>query len=490
MNLGEMIELGEAFKRLAALPGAAFAETPEVCRVDQLPGLSSHDLSELGRLAVTLARSNYGELEVFGEISGQIDFHQKDNTGLDGEAVSVRATKRVGAGTALFLTLGGFETALENNQFMLSTNQIWVAEAFQSFSTQRCFYSSWGAVPEATAMADAFDSPRRLVRDESQHFTPKDIAPWYLTSGGQDTSRVFGAWKRRALTSLAFALPTEIRQDGETHQVVMKGARSAFAMVDGGEAPLALFEPLNDAIRWVYDQRRDTETKFHLLNNHLALYWVEGTKWPEGLKNVLDSALASAREAFAFHLQEDSKEAIKSLGDLRKALQDDVSRSQVATRDLLSALWRDAAIAGAVFALRTASTNAANVNLIATSAAALLSISLVTTVLSNWRFDALAKKVRGQWRKRLYAFMSNEQWADLVLRPIARARWVYRLSILPVALVYIALISLLLWVSYPTQMEALGAYLIGTAESVGRWVEGIRIQITPAETPAASALPG
>jgi hypothetical protein len=174
-----------------------------------------------------------------------------------------------------------------------------------------------------------------------------------------------------------------------------------------------------------------------------------------GLIGVLDHALASAREAFAFHLQEDSKEAIKSLGDLRKALQEEVARSQTATRDLLSALWRDAAIAGAAFALRSATTNSSAINIASLGAATLLFASLLTTVLSNWRFDVLAKQVRAQWRQRLYAFMSEKQWIELVTQPVSRARWVYRFSIVPVFAVYAVLIGSLLWVVYPAEVMAI-----------------------------------
>ena len=118
----------------------------------------------------------------------------------------------------------------------------------------------------------------------------------------------------------------------------------------------------------------------------------------------------------------------------------------------MSALWRDAAIAGAVFALRSATTNSVAVNLVSLGAASLLFVSLLTTVISNWRFDALAKRVRGQWRKRLYAFMSDPQWNELVTRPISQARWVYRIAIAPVTAVYLVLIGTLLWLANPAEV--------------------------------------
>lgn len=479
MTLDEMIELGVLFQRLAASNGAVFSETTSVCRVDQISKITAADFKRVSDLAFAMAQTERGKLDVFGSISGGVDLATGDLSSLDGEAVTVRLTKNVEAEMAYFVTRRGFETALSDAEFMRGARKIWIAEDFLPFSTRSCVYLPWGSAVENKHLEDTFDSPRRLVRDHSYLLAPTDIRPWYLTIPGDETSGVFAAWKEAAVKNLIFCLPTEIRASGEIRQVVLKGARSAFADVDLSKPQSQLFDVVTDAVRWVYDQRRDTETKFHLLNNHLALYWPEKAKWPLGLAGVLDHALASAREAFAFHLQDDSKEAIKSLGDLRKALQEEVARSQTVTRDLLSALWRDAAIAGAAFALRSATTNASAVNIASLGAAALLLASLLTTVLSNWRFDVLAKQVRGQWRQRLYSFMSEMQWRELVIRPISRARWVYRASIIPVFAVYVVLIGALLWVVYPAEVMALVGAVLALLSDAWRSIGDLWARFTP-----------
>lgn len=491
MTFEDMIELGAVFQRLAASEDATLAETAETCRVDQVPAVSREDLNRVSKLASLLSQSNLGTLAVFGEISGEVDLDGEDLSGIGGEAVSIRLMKSTQRNAAYFVTLAGFKAALCDSQFMLDAGTIWVADDFLPFSTQACVYAPWDGALNPKSSEDRFDSPRRLVRDQSYRLAPSDVRPWYLTAPGDERSAVFAAWKEQAVRNLAFCLPTEVRASADCLQVVLKGARSAFADVDLAPSQSQLFDTVAEAVRWVYDHRRDTETKFHLLNNHLALYWPEGAKWPFGLAGVLDHALASAREAFAFHLQDDSKEAIKSLGDLRKALQEDVARSQTATRDLLSALWRDAAIAGAAFALRSATTNSPAVNLVSLGAAVLLFVSLLTTILANWRFDVLAKAVRAQWRQRLYAFMSEPQWTDLVTRPVSRARWVYRISIVPVSVVYLVLIAALLWVAYPEEVIAVGGYLLNLPSLFGQiavdiWQTPAPIQSSPIVPPPAT----
>ena len=468
MTLEEMIELSAVFRRLAATEGAVFSETATTCRVDQVSAVSADDLKRIVRLAALLLQGNLGTLAVFGAISGEIVLDGESQPGISDEAISVRLLKKAKSNSAYFVTLDGFSAALGDADFMMDAQTIWIADNFLPFATQACVYAPWGSAIASKSSDDRFDSPRRLVRDESYRLTPSDVRPWYLTIPGDEESSAFAAWKEQAVRSLVFCLPTEIRSSAQSVQVVLKGARSAFADIDLAQPHSQLFNLVTDAVRWVFDQRRDTETKFHLLNNHLALYWPDGAKWPSGLGVVLGHALASAREAFAFHLQDDSKEAIKTLGDLRKALQEEVTRSQTATRDLLSSLWRDAAIAGAAFALRFTTTSSTASNLVSLGVAVLLLISLMSTILSNFAFNILANDVRSQWRKRLYAFMSETQWNELVIVPISQARWVYRVSIVPVAIVYVFLIAGLLWVAFPSDAGQVSQYVLNVLSSLGQ----------------------
>ena len=60
-----------------------------------------------------------------------------------------------------------------------------------------------------------------------------------------------------------------------------------------------------------------------------------------GLTSVLGEAFVSAREAYGFHVEGETKQALKALGELRKNILEDVTKAQGATRDLISSLWRD-----------------------------------------------------------------------------------------------------------------------------------------------------
>ena len=86
-----------------------------------------------------------------------------------------------------------------------------------------------------------------------------------------------------------------------------------------------------------------------------------------------------------------------------------------------------------------------------TSAAILLFVSLVVSLWSNWRYHRLSATSRDRWRNRLYAFVDQPEWHDLVSDPIRKSLRVYVTVSMVITILYVALIAYLLhvgeWVS-------------------------------------------
>ncbi|WP_427027925.1 hypothetical protein, partial [Escherichia coli] len=181
--------------------------------------------------------------------------------------------------------------------------------------------------------------------------------------------------------------------------------------------------------------------------------WSAAETWPSGTNDVLPNSFAGAKEAFAFHLQEQSKEAVKSLGDLRKGLQEEVNKTQTATRDLVSALWRDFAVAGVVAALKApVLPNAipdASMKVLQLGVAVLLFLSILVSTVSSLRFNNLADNSRRDWRKKLYSFMSDTDWKRLVENPIGSGRAVYWVSWSFCLVLYLVMIRYFLSLAVP-----------------------------------------
>ncbi|MCP3402832.1 MULTISPECIES: hypothetical protein [unclassified Bradyrhizobium] len=81
------------------------------------------------------------------------------------------------------------------------------------------------------------------------------------------------------------------------------------------------------------------------------------------------------------------------------------------------------------------------------SSAALLAISIVVALWSNYRFNSGAKKTREDWRTRIYGFIDLHEWQKLVDKPLAQALTTYRCVAGVVATMYVAIISYLVHLS-------------------------------------------
>lgn len=258
--------------------------------------------------------------------------------------------------------------------------------------------------------------------------------------------------RRRSKIDLLSADGNQVRR--EDAQVFFRGGRSLPIPIEKHTCWDKInFELIHDVCEWVYATPREAETKFQLLNNHVGINWSAAETWPSGTNDVLPNSFAGAKEAFAFHLQEQSKEAVKSLGDLRKGLQEEVNKTQTATRDLVSALWRDFAVAGVVAALKApVLPNAipdASMKVLQLGVAVLLFLSILVSTVSSLRFNNLADNSRRDWRKKLYSFMSDTDWKRLVENPIGSGRAVYWVSWSFCLVLYLVMIRYFLSLAVP-----------------------------------------
>ncbi|MCI8208126.1 hypothetical protein AUC61_01140 [Pseudomonas sp. S25] len=428
------LELHNFFERLSLSGGSAQVETAGTFRIDEVSNVSIDFVRELKDFASRIKTAGLGLIELFGEVSDSIEVSTFQYADIENDRLTIILEKPVERHWCYFLTLKGFENwlraGLSSPQQLQKKMCIWVAGEVIDFSTYSFSVTEMGGHKDLPTTTHCPEKPWKTVRDLTQAYAPSSLEPWLLLTEPVAESETFKTWKNVAVEKLAFCLPTEIRrEDGGTH-VVFRGGRSL---------PITVEEPINwtdvdfitmhETCQWIYSTPRESETKFQLFNNHIAINWNNDATWPSGLKPLLRNSLSGAKEAFAFHLQDQSKEAVKSLGDLRKGLQEEVNKTQTATRDLISALWRDFAVAGIVLALRTpmvktgVETTAMTVLYLGVSA--LLIFSILINTLSNLRFNSLGDSSREGWRKKLYSFMSADDWHRLVEKPISAGRTVY-----------------------------------------------------------------
>src|ERR1043166_6886581 len=366
------------------------AESVDVCNVTGWQCDNEDLLTEIRTLAGEATQEHMAIIELRSALDVEFPLQHVTLQQVTGQNLTLRIAKESTAEWVYFLTRGGLADSLEDLTGNENPRSVWIPETFEPFTTHTLRFGPWGGPREHNRPAGATERPRKLVRDQTYERTPEFISPWLLDKEPADNSHIFGVWRKAAVRRLAFVLPYEIRAEGGAQYAILKGPRSnpiAISPIDDNWAD-ANFTLLNEAVQWVYGSRQHAEERFIFLNEQLSLAWRDNDRWSPGLRQVLSRSLVSAKDAYEFYLRDQSKETLRSLGDLRKSLMDEVAKTQQATRDLLSAIWRDFAIAALVLALRSPAISSTTIHpevlrIVTLAAATLLFISLLVTQIGR-----------------------------------------------------------------------------------------------------------
>lgn len=362
-----------------------------------------------------------------------------------------------------FFTIDGFRKALFDQARLATVRRIHVAQETTPFSTLAFRVEPWLVrVPDdALPQAPLPPSPRRFVRDLGAGVVPVTIADALLTSPAPAESGAFTAWRAIAVARLRCALASEAWQrDGVTF-LGFAGPRYVEVRV-GDDDPSPAFALANEAATWVYEGP-DVGARLVLFVAELARDWPSDSDWTAPFVRLAPTALATAQRAHRAQLVEQSGEILKSLGDLRKGLADEISKTVQATRDLIGASWRDFTIAIAALIARLTIFNGAapadvrngRVLLLAVGFALVLSYAI--SAYTTWRFNANATQTRATWRKQLYAYLSDNEYDAVASRPLASANAVYYLSATVLGFAYVAMVALLLAIGFEPATQTSGA---------------------------------
>lgn len=316
-----------------------------------------------------------------------------------------------------------------------------VATCTAEFKTE-AFLVAAPEIATATRETRARKSPRRIVRDAtSKRLVPSNIGPYLLLEGSPtpEGQPVFEEWLARAASCIALCLANEVQHDRKLE--FLGPPRLTLDWIDPDATPALVdwFEPMHETARWVYDIDREVELRHRLFTQEFArLAFGQDDLSTAALKSA-ESALEGARIAYAFHLQEISKDALKSLSDLRKAVSEETQKLFEATRQLglsaAGALFYAVGLVGAKL-----STSLSTLLFGAMLVLGMSYIGLIVTV--NYRAVKHQKDLRSVWRLKVYRYLTDEEFKVLVEEPTERAE-----RLLFVTLWAVAILAALVFVS-------------------------------------------
>ncbi len=444
-SVSTLISLVEAIERL---PDTVCQEDRLQWRADQVR-ITDNDL-ELKILEALSAHYPNADFNAYGEITGLYD-PIRQNFSLCDENISLVLSKTTNTDVACFLRSNAFGQFLQAWP-VISPKLVRIGDIETGFLTEAFTVASWDEiVPHREPKS--FLSPRRLVRDQTSSFTPLTLAPWLTPTPREslDASEALTIWKNAAAQRLAYVIPSEVREIDGAFFCILKGPRSTPIEIHLHHNSELDFHLLQDTAEWIYSSAKDAESKFSFINYHLSLDWVSSRSWLEGLSSTLQNSLDSAKDAFSFYLQDQGKDALKSLADLRKSLQEEVGKTQTAIKDTIGAVWRDFALAAVVLVLKTPIADISgqdfHIETIEIATAILLSFSAVVNIWAIRSFIKANNTARAEWRPKIYAFVTDRDWQRLVEDPLAKSRGVLSATTYGAVSAYVLSVSYLIYLA-------------------------------------------
>ncbi|WP_334242047.1 hypothetical protein [Terriglobus sp. ADX1] len=427
-------------------------------------------------MATDLAQSGYGALSAIDSIGEEIDLTSAQFDQIP-DAVRVRLTKAHVPGAFHFFFASALDILLTDRTAASEARRVLVAEQFDPFATQSCSFAIWDElVDPPSEITEAPVEPTRLVRDlTGDGVVPINVGIYLLKGQMPQDSTVFRQWARTAVNKLLICLSNEVWLSDNGLMVSLVGPRVQRISVGAkaGYDP-QLLQAVTEAASWVYSSTRDLEVRHTLFTNELAREWPEMASLESSFAARAPRALDAAKTAYRAHIREGSKETLKSLSELRKTLNEEVSKVSTQTRDLISTLWKDFAIAATallsrvalIFADKKPTADSMPMRIILLGTAAFTIVNLYVTLQSNSRFMRIAADNRSVWKQKLFGFLAQDDLQTLADEPVKKSVDAYNAAKRIVIAIYALVILLLIG-------TALSPFLAGFMGSIKSLVEEI-----------------
>lgn len=290
-------------------------------------------------------------------------------------------------------------------------------EAAEAFWTDRFRVGAWRDTElEQYEAAPPAPDPHTLVKDftDGRRLVPWDIRAHLLRRAPAREGPTYRLWRSHAARKLLASIVDQVAGPDDNPAFFLRGPPTREIRLSS-DAIAALFDRLTAAAVWVYREGRDAETRHVLLANEFARTWRS-----EAPSEFGNGALDSARSAYQAYVRSGSRETLKALSELRKAVIDEAQKVTQRAHEMAGALWKDVAVAAIPFALR-ALPNGGNpklVGLAALGAAVFLVFSFCIQSHINQRFIERLEQSRLAWRRSLQVALSHDELEEISERPL------------------------------------------------------------------------
>lgn len=257
---------------------------------------------------------------------------------------------------------------------------------------------------------------------------PDDIRLLLLNGSSLDISDpVHRLWAGHAFEALARCIANEV--SAGDRKLIFKGPPKLSLefpnqlQTVNSQVELSDFQRVHDAAAWVYESAREVEVKHVLLSTEIARSGRADGEVIAYLRENLDAALDCAKIAYQMSISDVTKDTLKSLGDLRKAVTEETSKATDATRQTVTAITT---AAGVGIGLAVARISVALNPWLVFAVMVVVWLYVVTIAWSGWHFILVQRGLRDQWQTKLYRFLSATDYESMVTKPVGRSEAVFK----------------------------------------------------------------
>lgn len=315
----------------------------------------------------------------------------------------------------------------------------------ETFATRRARFQLWTTEePEGFAPSEPAPDPRAFCSDfTGAHQTPSDIRPWLVRSAPVSQGDAWAVWTKASSRKLMAAISDRVSNGDHGPLYHFSGPPACTVSLTDAEVT-ALNPELQAAAEWIFLEGRDADTR-HLF---MAAEWAR-THRAGAADRLGNGSLASAMAAWAAYAKSGSRETLKALTELRKAVADEGQKAAQRAQDMAGAMWKDVAIASVPFVLKilpdaSKLTSQRLAGTFALIAASFLVFSFGIQVYINSRYFRTQAAAREVWKRSLNTALTPDEVEELSEAPIKAGGTDYERVRLAIGIVYAVLVAALL----------------------------------------------
>ncbi|MCR9134208.1 MAG: hypothetical protein NXI08_16700 [bacterium] len=403
--------------------------------------------NELKNINAEFKRHNIGELVVVLEdINIEIDLSGNEIfQDFFSKSTCLIMLNKFDRTSLIFFTELGIEVFLSGNS-LKGINQIKLAFTDKPFNTSKVSFIPIGFEDRNKESSNIELNAVKYVKglnEEAISVLPKDVLCWIVEDDSVKDSPSF--WIKSCLPKVIPLLSNEFEKDDSLLKLLFTGRKNTQIVIDLKEKiSNSEYKTINSAAKWVYHDGRDIDTRHSIFVNQVSNI----VSTPEiNLKNIcikFAEALKNSELAYKYHLREESKELNELLISLNNTLFEYSNKIRKNTTDLINSMWKDLTTILGFLILRYAIKKPELSDQFFRYVGVGLVIYLIFSFYLNsnlgfWFYRNLKDSIN-QWKGRIYGYLDDNQFNELIIGPLKKAQNKYRNTFLIVLLFYLVFI--------------------------------------------------